>query len=119
MQLGLSLIWSEAKKRGIDLPQVMQWMASAPADLAGLPTKGRIALGCDADFAIFEPESAQIVDVNRLHHKNPVSPPYDGRALAGVVKGDLGSRSAGGLRDRPRTDDPPRRRLRTLPLLVE
>ncbi|ANY22516.1 MULTISPECIES: allantoinase AllB [Gordonia] len=86
LQLGLSLIWSEAKKRGIDLPQVIEWMASKPADLAGLPTKGRIALGCDADFAIFEPESAQIVDVNRLHHKNPVSP-YDGRALAGVVTG--------------------------------
>ncbi|UCZ89460.1 allantoinase AllB [Gordonia sp. WA4-43] len=86
LQLGLSLIWSEAKKRGIDLPQVIEWMASKPADLAGLPTKGRIALGCDADFAIFEPESAQIVDVNRLHHKNPVSP-YDGRALAGVVRG--------------------------------
>ncbi|MCZ4534438.1 allantoinase AllB [Gordonia terrae] len=86
LQLGLSLIWSEAKKRGIDLPQVIEWMASKPADLASLPTKGRIALGCDADFAIFEPESAQIVDVNRLHHKNPVSP-YDGRALAGVVKG--------------------------------
>ncbi|AZZ83324.1 allantoinase AllB [Gordonia alkanivorans] len=86
LQLGLSLIWSEAKKRGIGLPQVMEWMASKSADLAGLPTKGRIALGCDADFAIFEPESAQIVDVNRLHHKNPVSP-YDGRALAGVVKG--------------------------------
>ena len=86
LQLGLSLIWSEAKKRGIDLPQVIEWMASKPADLAGLPTKGRIALGCDADFAVFEPESAQIVDVNRLHHKNPVSP-YDGRALAGVVKG--------------------------------
>ena len=86
LQLGLSLIWSEAKKRGIDLPQVIEWMASKPADLAGLPTKGRIALGCDADFAIFEPDSAQIVDVNRLHHKNPVSP-YDGRALAGVVKG--------------------------------
>ncbi len=86
LQLGLSLIWSEAKKRGIDLPQVIEWMASRPADLAGLSTKGRIALGCDADFAVFEPESAQIVDVNRLHHKNPVSP-YDGRALAGVVKG--------------------------------
>ncbi|MCZ4653606.1 allantoinase AllB [Gordonia amicalis] len=86
LQLGLSLIWSEAKKRGIDLPQVIEWMASKPADLAGLPTKGRIALGCDADFAVFEPESAHIVDVNRLHHKNPVSP-YDGRALAGVVTG--------------------------------
>ncbi|MCK8615404.1 allantoinase AllB [Gordonia sp. C13] len=86
LQLGLSLIWSEAKKRGIGLPQVIEWMASRPADLAGLPSKGRIALGCDADFAVFEPESAQIVDVNRLHHKNAISP-YDGRALAGVVKG--------------------------------
>ncbi|ASR01985.1 allantoinase AllB [Gordonia rubripertincta] len=86
LQLGLSLIWSEAKKRGIGLPQVIEWMAAKPAELAGLPAKGRIALGCDADFAVFEPESAQIVDVNRLHHKNAISP-YDGRALAGVVKG--------------------------------
>ncbi|MGB3698616.1 MAG: allantoinase AllB [Gordonia sp. (in: high G+C Gram-positive bacteria)] len=86
LQLGLSLIWTEAKRRGISLPQVMQWMAAKPAALAGLSNKGRIALGCDADFAIFEPESAQVVDVHRLHHKNPISP-YDGRALAGVVKG--------------------------------
>lgn len=60
-------------------------MATNPAQLAGLTNKGRIALGCDADFAIFEPESAQVVDVHKLHHKNPISP-YDGRALAGVVK---------------------------------
>ena len=86
LQLGLSLIWSEAKQRGISLPQVLTWMAARPAELAGLSRKGRIALGCDADFAIFEPESAYVVDVEALHHKNPVSP-YDGRALAGVVKG--------------------------------
>lgn len=86
LQLGLSLIWTEAKRRGSDLPQVMQWMAARPAELAGLVRKGRIALGCDADFAIFEPESAYVVDVHQLHHKNAVSP-YDGRALAGVVTG--------------------------------
>ncbi|MEZ5212031.1 allantoinase AllB [Gordonia sp. (in: high G+C Gram-positive bacteria)] len=86
LQLGLSLIWSEARQRGIGLPQVLEWMAARPADLAGLKSKGRIALGYDADFAIFEPESAYVVDVHRLHHKNPVSP-YDGRALAGVVTG--------------------------------
>ncbi len=86
LQLGLSLIWTEAKRRGIDLPQVLQWMAARPAELAGLVRKGRIALGCDADFAIFEPESAYVVDVHQLHHKNAVSP-YDGRALAGVVTG--------------------------------
>ncbi|MCF8603583.1 amidohydrolase family protein, partial [Gordonia sp. HY442] len=84
LQLGLSLIWTEAKRRGVELPQVMEWMAANPAALAGLNRKGKIALGCDADFAIFEPESAQVVDVNKLHHKNPITP-YDGRALAGVV----------------------------------
>lgn len=84
LQLGLSLIWTEAKRRGLSLAQVLEWMAAKPAELAGLNTKGKIALGYDADFAIFEPESAQVVDVHKLHHKNPISP-YDGRALAGVV----------------------------------
>ena len=86
LQLGLSLIWTEAKRRGVPLPQVIDWMAAKPAALAGLNHKGKIALGCDADFAIFEPESAHVVDVHKLHHKNPISP-YDGRALAGVVRG--------------------------------
>ncbi|BCI53243.1 allantoinase [Mycolicibacterium litorale] len=84
LQLGLSLIWTEAKRRGITLTQVIEWMAASPAALAGLNNKGKIALGYDADFAIFEPESAHVVDVHKLHHKNPISP-YDGRALAGVV----------------------------------
>ncbi|MCK0174264.1 MULTISPECIES: allantoinase AllB [Mycobacteriaceae] len=85
LQLGLSLIWTEAKRRGVQLTQVLDWMAAKPAALAGLNNKGKIALGYDADFAIFEPDSAQVVDVHKLHHKNPISP-YDGRALAGVVK---------------------------------
>ncbi|TWS24884.1 allantoinase AllB [Tsukamurella sputi] len=86
LQLGLQLIWTEAKKRGISLEQVLEWMSANPAKLAGMTRKGRIALGFDADFAIFEPEAAQVVDVHRLHHKNAISP-YDGRALAGVVSG--------------------------------
>lgn len=84
LQLGLSLIWTEAKRRGISLEQVIEWMAVKPAQLAGMTRKGRIALGCDADFAIFAPEQGQVVDVHKLHHRNPVSP-YDGKALAGVV----------------------------------
>ncbi|BDH57316.1 allantoinase AllB [Tsukamurella sp. PLM1] len=86
LQLGLQLIWTEARKRGISLEQVLEWMSANPAKLAGMTRKGRIALGFDADFAIFEPEAAQVVDVHRLHHKNAISP-YDGRALAGVVRG--------------------------------
>ncbi len=45
LQLGLSLIWTEARHRGIPLEQVVSWMAEKPAALARLSTKGQLALG--------------------------------------------------------------------------
>lgn len=60
-------------------------MAENPAEQVGLNTKGHIALGYAADFAVFAPEEAFVVDVAALQHKNPVSA-YDRRALAGVVR---------------------------------
>ncbi|WP_431710583.1 allantoinase AllB [Glutamicibacter uratoxydans] len=88
LQLGLSLIWSEAKQRGISLEQVVSWMSTKPAELAGLKNKGAISLGNDADFAVFAPEDAFVVDVHKLHHKNPISP-YQGKTLAGVVRSSI------------------------------
>jgi allantoinase len=86
LQLGLSLIWTEARKRGIALEQVLGWMATNPARVAGMTRKGRLAPGFDADFAIFEPDAAHVVDVHQLYHRNPVSP-YDGMTLDGRVTG--------------------------------
>jgi len=85
LQLGLSLIWTEARHRGIPLEQVVSWMAEKPAALARLHNKGQLALGYDADFSIFAPDEAFVVDVTKLKHKNPITP-YDGRPLAGVVR---------------------------------
>lgn len=85
LQLGLPLIWTEARKRGIALEKVVGWMSSAPADLVGLPGKGRLAVGADADFSIFAAEESQVVDVSRLNHKNAITP-YDGATLTGVVR---------------------------------
>ncbi|MFC8304313.1 allantoinase AllB [Specibacter sp. NPDC057265] len=85
LQLGLSLIWTEARHRGITLEQVSHWMSTAPAELVGLHKKGKIAPGHDADFAIFAANDAYVVDVQKLKHKNPITP-YDGRALSGVVR---------------------------------
>ena len=84
LQLGLALIWTEAKRRGIKLETVLQWMSKRPAEIAGLHHKGAIALGNDADFAFFGPDDSFVVDVNKLHHKNPISP-YQGKVLAGKV----------------------------------
>ena len=60
-------------------------MAAKPAQLAGLGNKGQLALGYDADLAVFAPDEAFVVDVSKLKHKNPITP-YDGKALSGVVR---------------------------------
>lgn len=85
LQLGLSLIWTEARQRGITLEQVLNWMSKRPAELAGLHRKGQLALGFDADLAIFAADDAYVVDVTKLKHKNPITP-YAGKALSGVVR---------------------------------
>lgn len=84
LQLGLPLVWSEAKRRGIALEQVLTWMGSNTADFVGLSGKGRIAVGNDADLSFFAPEETFTVHANELRHKNPVTP-YDGRDLTGKV----------------------------------
>ncbi|MDQ0710035.1 dihydroorotase-like cyclic amidohydrolase [Arthrobacter woluwensis] len=60
-------------------------MSTRPAEIARVPNKGLIAVGYDADFSIFAADDAFVVDVQRLKHKNPITP-YDGRALSGVVR---------------------------------
>jgi allantoinase len=85
LQVGLSAVWTEARRRGCTLADVVRWMAEGPARLAGLRVKGRIAVGYDADFCAFAPDEEFVVDRGALRHKNRVTP-YVGRALAGVVR---------------------------------
>ena len=85
VQLALSVVWTEARRRGIDLAQVVQWMATRPADRARLRSKGRLALGYDADLVVFAPDQAFVVDAAKLRHRNPLTP-YHGKALSGVVR---------------------------------
>ena len=85
LQLGLSIIWTEARTRGISLEQVVSWMATRPAELVRLTHKGRLALGYDADLSIFAPDDAFVVDAKKLKHKNPITA-YAGKTLSGVVK---------------------------------
>ncbi len=85
LQLGLSAVWTEARRRGRTLRDVARWMAEGPARLAGLGRKGRIAVGYDADLCVFAPDDAFVVDPATLHHKNRITP-YAGRPMTGAVR---------------------------------
>jgi allantoinase len=83
LQVTLPAVWSGARTRGLALTDVVGWMAEVPARLAGLPRKGAIAVGRDADLVAFAPDER--FTVGDLQHRNAVTP-YIGRELTGVVR---------------------------------
>ena len=85
LELGLPLVWTEARGRGHDLADVVRWMATAPAELAGLRTKGEIRLGAAADFVVVAPDEGIVVEPNALHHRNKLTP-YAGVRLTGTAR---------------------------------
>jgi allantoinase len=85
LQLDLPAVWTGARERGLPLRDLADWMARRPAELAGLMTKGRIAVGYDADLCVLAPDERFTVDVSKLHHRNPISA-YAGQQLYGVVR---------------------------------
>jgi allantoinase len=85
LQVALPAVWTQARLRGYTLIDIVRWMAERPAQIAGLQKKGRIERGYHADFAVFAPDDAFVVDPSRLYHRNPDTP-YAHRPLAGVVR---------------------------------
>ena len=83
--LALPVLWTGMKQRGIGLERIGEWMAAAPARLAGMSgRKGAIAVGADADFAVFDPEAKWRVAPSDLRFRHKISP-YLGAELRGRV----------------------------------
>jgi allantoinase len=86
LQLRLPVVWTEARRRGHSIERLCEWLAAAPARLAGLDArKGAIRVGADADFVVWKPGEAFRVEPTKLEHRHKLTP-YAGRELSGVVE---------------------------------
>jgi allantoinase len=83
LQYSLAAVWTGAKKRGIGVEKIADWMAASPARLAGLDRrKGRLAAGFDADIIVWDPDGLAAPASRR----GAVGTPYNGRELFGRVE---------------------------------
>lgn len=84
IELRLPLLFSEGFLKGrIDIHQFVALAATNHARLYGMaPRKGAIALGADADIAIWNPERETTITAAMLHD-NVGYTPYEGRTIKG------------------------------------
>ena len=85
LQLGLSVVWTEARRRGIALERPAPAVHDGTRPRRRARTRAPSTVGAPAHLVAFAPDEERVVDVHTLEHKNPVSP-YDGATLAGAVR---------------------------------
>ncbi len=84
LQLGFTVVWTEAQRRGVPLEAILPLFTTGPARVAGLHA-GVIEVGAPAHLVAFAPSAERVVDVRTLEHKNPISP-YDGATVTGLAR---------------------------------
>lgn len=84
LETRLPLLFSEGVNTGrISLNKFVELTSTNPAKLYGLyPRKGTIAIGADADIAIWDPERQVTIRNEMLHHDVDYTP-YEGRTVTG------------------------------------
>ena len=79
----LPMLHSEGVRRGrITIERLVDVLATTPARLAGLATKGEIAVGKDADLVLFDPARTRTVRAAELHSACDYDP-YEGWEVTG------------------------------------
>jgi allantoinase len=86
ISLALPIIHTECCQRGFTLDDIVRWMSSAPAALAGISHRvGALEAGRDANLVIFDTDAEFIVTPDKLHYRHAISP-YLNETLRGAVK---------------------------------
>ena len=79
----LPMLYSEGvRKNRITVERLVDLLATTPARIAGLRTKGEIAVGKDADLVLFDPERTRTITASEMHSAADYDP-YEGWAVTG------------------------------------
>ena len=82
----LALVYSEGVAKGrIGLERLVEVLSEAPARLFGLPAKGTIEVGRDADLVLLDPGARRTMRQSDLYHTSDYTP-FEGMELTGVVR---------------------------------
>ena len=85
----LSVVYTEGVQRGrISVERMVDVIATTPARLFGLNSKGAIEPGKDADIVLFDPQERRTITQPELHHTSDYTP-YEGMAASGIVRSVL------------------------------
>ncbi len=84
IEIRLPMLFSEGVgKQRISLNKFVDLTATNPAKIYGLyPRKGTIAVGADADIAIWDPDKRVTISIDMLHDNLDYTP-YEGREITG------------------------------------
>jgi dihydropyrimidinase len=69
----------------ITLERLVDLLATTPARLFGMPAKGAIETGRDADLVLFDPAARRTIRQAELHHTSDFTP-YEGMEVSGAVR---------------------------------
>jgi len=109
----LAVVYQEGVARGrISVERLVDLLATTPARIFGLASKGAVERGRDADLVLFDPTTRRTISQADLHHTSDFTP-YEGMAASGAVRSVLlrgepvirdgafvGRRGAGSFRER-------------------
>ena len=79
----LPMLYSEGVRRGrLTVERLVEVLSTSPARIAGLQSKGEIAVGRDADIVIFDPELTRTIRATEMHSTCDYDP-YEGWVVMG------------------------------------
>jgi dihydropyrimidinase len=82
----LAVVYGEGVARGrLALERMVDLLSTTPARLFGMPSKGAIEVGRDADLVLFDPEASRTIRQDQLHHSSDFTP-FEGLRVTGAVR---------------------------------